>query len=272
MADRLLLLDSLAHPTISGSWLDCQEPADFEHLSTQLERADFVGACAIGLDGVEGYSHETFAERCRAHPQLIPVAGFNPERDSTLAAMMKLKRLGFRGIKIHPRFSKLTRSMHTLVPVFRNAAQADLPVFLCTYFHCSIHHYPLQDPFTSLVGLLADSPETRVVLVHGGDVQLMRYAELVRFNDNLLLDLSLTIMKYQGSSIDLDLQFLFHSFDRRICVGTDWPEYSPEQLRKRFESFSAGLTDEKKRNIAHRNLLTFLGVDGHHDPAFAACR
>ena len=62
-----------------------------------------------------------------------------------------------------------------------------------------------------------------MVLLHGGDVQLLRYAELVRFNANLILDLSLTIMKYAGSSLDADLSFLFREFDRRICIGSDHP-------------------------------------------------
>jgi len=83
----------------------------------------------------------------------------------------------------------------------------------------------------------------------------------VRFHKNLLLDLSFTIMKYEGSSIDLDIRFMFRNFDRRICIGTDHPEYSPAALEKRFSFFSQGLSEEKKQNIAYMNLTGFLGID-----------
>jgi predicted TIM-barrel fold metal-dependent hydrolase len=255
------LLDSLAHPTISGGWLGRPLAADFHSLTQQLEEGGFMGACAIGLDGIEGYSHQAFARACLEIPGLIPIAGFDPERDAGIEAMQALRRMGFKGIKIHPRFSNLTRRLDTLGEALKNAGEADLTVFFCTYMHCGLPSYPDLDPFMSLVDLLRGATQTRVVLVHGGDVQLMRYAELVRFNPNLLLDLSLTIMKYQGSSLDLDLAFLFRQFDRRICVGTDWPEYSPAQLRARFEHLAEGLPMEKQQNIAYLNLLKFLGLE-----------
>lgn len=254
------ILDSLAHPTLTGTWLDRPVNANFNSLVQALGSAHYLGACAIGLDGIEGYSHEAFIERCQSQPGLIPIAGFNPERDASPGAMRALRQMGYRGIKIHPRYSGLTRSLDTLGPALRAAGEVGLTVFYCTYMHCPLASHPTRDPFLSLVELLREAPDTRVILVHGGDVEVLRYAELVRFNPNLLLDLSLTIMKYSGSSVDLDLAFLFQHFDRRICIGTDWPEYGPEQLRARFEHFALDRCDDKLRNIAYRNLLDFLGL------------
>ena len=89
---------------------------------------------------------------------------------------------------------------------------------------------------------------------------LIRYMELVRFNENLLLDLSLTIMKYKGSSIDLDIRYLFTNFDRRICIGTDHPEYTHLDVRKRFEYFGQDVAINKLENIAFLNLTKFLNI------------
>src|SRR4030095_11516626 len=132
-----------------------------------------------------------------------------------------------------------------------------LLVFLCTYQHCGIERYPSEDPFFSLVRALKAAPRARVVLLHGGDVQLLRYAELVRFNANLILDLSLTIMKYAGSSLDADLSFLFREFNERICIGSDHPEYTHQELRSRFEDLASGIDREKAEGIAFRNIATF---------------
>jgi hypothetical protein len=65
--------------------------------------------------------------------------------------------------------------------------------------------------------------------------------------------------KYKGSSVDLDVRFLFENFDRRICIGSDSPEFSLDVMRERFDFFAHGLPGEKIRNIANLNLSRFLG-------------
>lgn len=145
-----------------------------------------------------------------------------------------------------------------LVKTFQVAARLELPIFLCTYFHSAVSGYPTQDPLFDIAALLRRAPRARVLLVHGGDVNLLRYAEMVRFNPNLLLDLSMTFMKYRSSSLDLDIRFLFEQFDRRICVGTDFPEYTHGEVRKRFIEMSKGISRTKLENIAFRNIEGFL--------------
>src|SRR5262249_31792163 len=158
----------------------------------------------------------------------------------------------------HPRFSRWQCDPASLGAVLSEAARLELVVFYCTYWHSRIETLPDQDPFLMLTGALKAAPSCKVVLLHGGTVNLLSYAELVRFKENLILDLSLTIMKYERSSIDRDIDFLFHRFDRRICIGSDHPEYSHAQLRTRFEHFSHDLPEEKAANIGHRNIMRFL--------------
>ena len=252
------ILDSLAHPTLSGNWGRQPQVCTFRQLVTSIEDANFAGACAIGMAGVEGYSHEEFMVECRQYEKLIPIAGYDPATSAAHDELSRLKTLGYRGVKLHPRYSHVTRSLDKLAKVFQAAGQLDLIVFYCTYLHGPLASYPKRDPLYDLVGLLEQAPDTKVILVHGGDVNLLRYAELVRFNENLLLDLSLTLMKYAGSSLDLDLKFLFSKFDRRICIGTDYPEYNHADVRLRFEQLSRELTEEKCENIAFRNLVTLF--------------
>jgi predicted TIM-barrel fold metal-dependent hydrolase len=253
------LLDSLAHPTLTGRWLNRPLDASFTSLLAGLASAGYVGACAVGIAGRDGYSHREFISECQKHQGLIPVAGVAPLPGTPIASQVEqVRQLGYRAIKIHPRLAGLSAKLHELEDLFQAAAELDLVVFYCTYMHCRIEDYPQSDPLYSLVGLLKRCPQARVVLVHGGDVRLLAYAELVRFNQNLLLDLSLTIMKYRGSSVDKDIGFLFRQFDRRLCVGTDFPEYSPADLRARFDAFSRDLPTEKVENIAYRNLQSFL--------------
>lgn len=251
------IFDSLAHPTLSGTWHKGIEQASFESLVKDLADADFSGACAVGLAGMHNYGHEQFASECKKYPQLIPVAGCAPTAGA--AEMDLIKTLGFVGLKLHPLSWKIPISVDVLANIFIEASRRDLVVFYCTYAHGSIASYPSEDPFFTLVKALKLAPEVKLVLVHGGDIQVLRYAELARLNNNLLLDVSFTLMKYAGSSIDQDLRFLFSRFDHHICIGTDHPEFSHSAVRQRFEELTASLSITKQENLASKNILKFLG-------------
>ncbi len=252
------IFDSLSHPTLTAKWQNVE--ASFSHLDSALKEENFLGSLAVGLAGVEGYAHESFYKACSAYPLLYPIAGIDPRTCDT-RELDFIQNLGFYGVKVHPRYSSLSleEDRLLLLELFKELERRGLPLLFCTYFHTRLGAYPKQDPLYSFIRLI-ESLELKIVLLHGGDVRLLEYAELVRFQDNLLLDLSLTICKYEGSSLDLDIAFLFSNFDRRICLGTDHPEYSHKKLRERFEHFSQGLEKDKRENIAHKNIMSFLGI------------
>lgn len=257
------IFDSLLHPTISGGWFGQGLDSSFESLRTDMKRHERRGGCAVGLWGVEGYSHKAFIDACRSNPSLVPVAGFSPKESRDIPREIEdVATMGFRALKIHPRLSQidLHRDKSLLTHVFNIAHEQGLAIFLCTYFSCSIERFPTMDPFWSLVEILQHAPNTRVVLLHGGVINLLQYAELARFNPHLLLDLSYTMIKYQGSSIEQDVLYLFRTLDRKICVGSDHPECGLGETQHAFEKFSEGLSKEKKENIAYRNIMSLLKI------------
>ena len=85
-----------------------------------------------------------------------------------------------------------------------------------------------------------------------------KYAELCRHNKNILLDLSLTIMKYKGSSIETDIDFLFNYFDRKICIGSDHPEWDYKNILNYLNKNQKLAVIEKKVNILFKNIETFF--------------
>jgi len=258
------LFDSLTHPTLTGKWSNGKNlNASFSLLGERLDKENFSHALAVGLHNVENYSHQEFIDECNKYPKLIPIAGYDVHIKDYEHELENIKQLGYSGIKIHPRFSGLNYSDNNLNAVFKYCGNIGLVVMYCTYAHSSLINYPVKDPFYSFVEYAKGCENTKIILVHGGDVELLKYAELVRFNFNIILDLSLTIMKYKNSSLDLDISFLFNNFDKRICIGSDHPEYSHKELRERCDFFFKGLIEEKKKNIAYLNLINFfqLSVD-----------
>jgi predicted TIM-barrel fold metal-dependent hydrolase len=260
MSKKNYIFDSLAHPTLDANWVSKDLDASFESLQLSMKDSSVKWACAIGMETIGGYTHKMFIDKCRNYDNLYPIAGFNPVNSNIIEELQSIKELGYHGIKIHPRLSKVTLANQSMEDTFEACAELELTIFLCTYYYDNTIDMQYNN-FENLVGLVNANLNTKVVLVHGGSVELLKHMELTRFNQNILLDLSLTIMKYKGSSVDMDIDFLFKHFDRRICIGTDHPEYTQSDLEERFNYFSKDLSEDKKHNIASLNLANFLGVN-----------
>jgi len=258
------IFDVLTHPCLNGDYRGRSIEASFAALAKDLKNTEVKWCCAVGLEGIGDYQHESFAAECKKYPNIYPVAAFNPKlctnKNSTeiIAELENLKKMGFVAIKLHPRISKFKVNSAEVESLFTACELIDFPVFLCSYHYGSTETCPL---FETLTSLLQKFSRLKLLLVHAGAVELLKYMELARAHKNVLLDLSMTIIKYQGSSIDKDLEFMFKHFDRRICIGSDHPEYSLKQLSERFRHFSRGISQEKKDNIACKNIIGFLGLE-----------
>ncbi len=260
----LPIFDSLTHPTLTGAWFTEDIDASMETLSQVTRNNDIYGFCAVGLPDFSGYDHNLFFDMVSSHKKCFPVAGFNPYRVTDIAEqLMYIKALGYKAIKLHPRLGGYYLDANDLIlnACFEWASQLELVIFLCTYTSAKLESYPNKDPYWELVKLLKRFSGVRCILLHGGVTQLMQYADLVRYNRNLLLDLSYTIIKYKHSSIDLDIQYLFLNLDQRLCIGTDHPEYTMVDLRHCLQDFEKYTPVEKLRNIYYKNLQTFLGFN-----------
>ncbi len=256
------LFNSLSHPTITGGWFGRGIDASFETLAGTIASAGYARACAVGLAGAEGYQHAAFAQRCKLYPSLVPIAGVAPALSPRIDVELdEVVALGFPGIKIHPRLSGCGYGSPELAATLSAAARRRLVVFLCTYFHAPISTYPATDPLFDLVRVLKTVAELRLVLVHGGAVDIMRWMQLASHSLNILLDISHTMMRYQGSSIDLDLKWLFQRFSFRTCFGTDHPEWGHVEVRERFESLAHGADPDAMRRVGGVNLARLLAVE-----------
>lgn len=261
------IFDSLTHPMPDGSWLDPR----FDGRNTgaalreEMEQYQVPAVLAVGMGPkIGGYREEAYPDFVRTEiPGAHPIAFFDfPERESETSLRSRLEKiaaLGFQGIKIHPRLASIDYTHPNLPTAIAMADQLSLPVLLCTY------NYEKGRPcagnaLDDLLALIRPNGEAKIVLLHGGVFHALELSEMIRPYPNVLLDLSFTLCRFAGSSLDLDIRYLFHHFDRRLCVGSDSPEFGLAELRQRFDHFSDGLSEEKSRNIAHGNLQRLFGL------------
>ena len=268
MNNSIPIFDTLTHPTLDGNWIMPKYPscASIDELLIQMRKYRICGAFAVGMQGIGNYDEDQFLQMVLGIKTriLLPIAFYtflDKKRDTIYNDLYQLKRKGFCGIKLHPRMGGFKLNDNNMPYVIDVANELGLVVLLCTYFYDN-----KIGSFTNNVDSLGEmltrvSDNSKIVLLHGGGVRLLEMMEIVRAFPNTLLDLSLTMCKYVGSSLDMDIQFLFQQFDRRVCVGTDHPEISHQQLRERFDYFSSFTTKEKAENIAYKNIINFSGIN-----------
>jgi len=261
------IFDSLTHPMPNSNWLSQKYDGQnsVQDLLAGMKSNNVKWAFAVGLGpSIGGYEEETYSTFIRSQSEkLFPVAFFDfkvlDSGVSVVEYLSKIKHLGYYGIKIHPRLSNISLLDSILPNVIKEANQLGLLVLLCTYFwsnnkkHCS-------DSPEQLLNMLCAVPEDKIILLHSGAVRLLEVAEIARHFREVLLDLSFTLCKYEKSSIDMDIRYVFEKLDRRVCIGSDSPEFDLFMLRKRFEYLTEGLELEKKENIGYQNLKDYIGI------------
>ena len=254
------IFDSNTHPTVDGKWMGKGEGNSFAELAIKLKEAGFIGACAVGLPTIEGWPRKEHIAACDGHGLVFaPVAALNPPSNDIPDEIRRLAKLGFKGVKVHPRLSNILISNHKalMIEILRAVEDNGIALFLCTYNQTKSELWPTTDSLVALAEIVKEASSAKLVLLHGGSVRLLEYAEFARFNPNILLDLSYTIGHWAGSSLDMDMRFVMRTLDRRVCLGSDPPEFSPALLRMRFEILSEGLSVEKIENVAFKNIMNF---------------
>lgn len=248
--------DSLVHTTNDGSWLgSTRYDASYDRLMRELDAVPNSRACLVAIAG--HVDNQWVMEHSgRSQGRLVPVGSINPAEYSTStgaeAAVQELFEQGFRGLKLHPRLGDYDPLDERNLAAIEAACDVGLVVFLDTLFRqprrLTRHASDVIDQVAQI------STSGRVVLLHGGGPAMLEVFDLVRMHTHLVLDLSFSLMRYAGSSLDADMQFIFQQLDQRVTIGSDMPEYTPTQALARFEALTVGLGDEKRQNILWRNL------------------
>jgi predicted TIM-barrel fold metal-dependent hydrolase len=248
--------DSLTHVTADGSWLGTTKyDARCERLITELDRCAPARACLVAIAGV--IDNETVLAATRRYPdRFVPIGSINPaalgsERE-IVDAVALLAKQGCAGLKLHPRLNGYDPLHMKVIRALRAAGDAGLIVFLDTLFRQAAR--ATRNAPDLIDALAVAAPRTKIVLLHGGGSQVLAVSEVVAAHPNLVLDLSFTIHRFSGSSVDDDLRFLMRTFDRRMVVGSDFPEYEPLATRDRVLQLCEGLDPAKAANVLSGNL------------------
>lgn len=251
------LFDSLTHVTRDGRWFgEGRCDASLPALLQQMDAAGAYRACLVSI--ADYVDNDVILESARAHPtRFVPIAGVNPRLLATTrrveAVVKDVAAQGFAGIKLHPRLNGYDPLDAKMIATIDAAGEHGLVILLDTLFRRP--GLATRNAPDVIDHLAAACPDTKMLLLHAAGPSMMELYEIVRCNDNLMLDLSFTMLRYEGNHrLDADMNFLFRSTDQLVTIGSDFPEASPAVMLRRFAVLADGAEPHRLDNITHRNL------------------
>ena len=239
----LEIFDSHTHPTLTNTWLNERFDGlcDVNYLVADMRENAISKACAVGMEGVGGYKHDLYIEMLKPYPQLVPVAYYDPP--SGPGQLEYIKKLGFQGIKIHPRLSAISPTDRSIFDAIKEANSLGLAVFYCGFTG-------VTETFLKYIG------DEKLVFLHSGGHSFLPTINLLKDKKNLLLDLSYTLCRMPDQIYHIEK--ILHSNPDIFCIGSDHPEVSLSELRKVFDEIAACLPYEDAARIAYQNLENFF--------------
>jgi len=257
--------DSNAHPTLDGSWTtefssetSVRRGMSFQDLASIKIANPGYNALAVGLPGVGGYEHRSFKRECDRWGLEGIAAITTLEQLKTEREIELIHNLGFRGVKVHPRLLGKNTDLSFTSRIFSACNEFGLVCMLCTYEADVPGKLPRTDPFYQVCDALNEVPEIRLILMHGGGPRLMSYAGLARHSETILIDLSFTIMDFMTSTLKPLIRDLVSNLDRRLCVGSDSPEFAAVDVLGRVCEITRDVPTNKLENALSKNLQRFF--------------
>lgn len=134
------IFDSLTHPMPDGTWISGHGIYDnnINKLMNEMVQYNIKWALAVGMGGeIGGYELETYSDYIRSNSNnLYPVAFLDPKavgEGGIKKFITRVKRSGYIGIKIHPRFANLSYSDGLLHTSILEANNQGIVPLLCSY-------------------------------------------------------------------------------------------------------------------------------------------
>ena len=230
-----------------------------------MEDNNLIGSLAVGLADIDNYLHKSYYENCLKYPLLIPIAGVNPLRDNKYDDYLVLKNMGFYGVKIHPRFSSLNliENKKHLFNVIKICGEIGLAVLFCTYFNHNGKSI-IDNPIDYIEEMAIKCDNTNIMLMHSGYLEFYSYFKRLSHYKNLIFDFSYTLMSIKKNNLCEEIKEVFDNYSSKICIGSDWPEYSHDDLINLLPNYCGHLHQNQINDICHKNLIRLFDEIKRH--------
>lgn len=179
------------------------------------------------------------------------LGSLHPDSDEMKEDYEHLKKLGLKGVKLHPDFQKIAIDDIRCEKIYE-LCRGEMPVLL----HTGDYRYDFSNP-DRLIRILEKYPDLTVVGAHFGGWSVWDEAvKKLTGYPNFYVDCSSSF--YDMSAEKAESIIRAYGADR-VLFGTDFPMWPYEDELRRF--FSLNLTKDENEKIFYKNAVKLFGID-----------
>ena len=228
-------------------------------ISNKIKANNITRALCMFDNEKKFIDRKLFYDNCLKTNTLIPVATIRNTKNLK-NEIENINKIGFKFIKFHPRNLNIKIGNEFYTKAFRLIKKTKLNIMWCTFDGWSTTKISEMNQLDFLSKLTNIVDNNKIILMHAGGPNILKFYEKFRFSENIFFDLSYTITHYENTSIEKDIIFLMNKFDKRILLGCDYPAI---KLKKYLDSLNrvlkkAKIKDSKIKNILNNNLRYIL--------------
>lgn len=230
-------------------------------LDRQLAGSEVAHAIVLQLK-VQPWSAEEVSEALSRYPRLKGLINVHPNKgDPEHLLRDGIERLGYIGLKLHPRLQGFAVDDERTVRLVQSAGEMNVPV-LIDAFPDGTH---LMHGFSPIkyAALAQRCPKTRIIWAHMGGHHVFDFMMLAKRLPNVYFDFSYSLLYYQNSSVPNDMVYAMRSMGfKRIFYGSDYPDRTISASLDGTLSYLSGqgLDKEELGQIMGLNAREFFGL------------
>ena len=223
-------------------------------VSKLLKKNKIKNAICLLCSKNKNYNIDNFKKEINKYKNLIPAIELKNNSQISLNKIVKNK---IKLVKIHPRNMGVSiNNQEFYIDLSKRIFSSNLNLMFCTLNSFS-KYFHLEEPLELLISKISNlNKRNKIILMHAGGTSMLRFYEKFRFDENIIFDLSYTIFHYKKTTLEKDIIFLLKKFDKRVVIGSDYPDISYKKYLDSVKKILAAskLDKKKKENIIFNNL------------------
>ncbi|MDD6146967.1 MAG: amidohydrolase family protein [Oscillospiraceae bacterium] len=176
----------------------------------------------------------------------------HPDSDEIGEGIAEIKRLGLKGVKLHPDFQRFRVDDKKCFPIYEMCQAENLPVLL----HTGDSRYAFSNP-ENVRPILEAFPKLTVIGAHFGGWSCWKEAcRALSHYENFYVDCS---SSFDWLTPEESAELVRAYTADRVLFGTDFPMWDHELEYKRFMAME--LSDEDNRKILYQNACKLFSIE-----------
>jgi len=237
-----------------------------------IDRAVVFAPFPEFYEGTGFHPNRWLSDEIKNYPFLEGFGTIDFKKENIEEQVEEIKKLGLKGIKLHPAVQKFSILSSKAFRVYKVAQNLNLPIS----FHTGVHWYPIKETHPLLLDEVAHRfPRLRFSMEHVGGYHFFKDAVAVIMNNFQGGDKRLNSNIYAGivsvfeQTIEANFWYLGEERvkelinligDSFLIFGLDFPYRTGEEIKRDIRIIKyLDISNKSKEKILGKNLEKFLG-------------